>query len=392
MRRLVTWILLTAASSFGTIVSALPEYAARYGINSCTACHFSPVGGGPRTINGKLFGAHGYALNPALIQEYVSADFRGVFYYPERANQSKSGLGIMSGSVAGHVALDEAQKIHLVIESNIAGFQLAAARDTYGLYQFSPEGKPAWFESLMIGRFRAPFGIITDEHRTYTRLQSGTEWYAMEAGVMLSGEVPKADLHYDLAWLSGENTGGEAITQNGAGLWGTVLNLRYMPGPVMWGASYSYHRHDPRSDSRMAASIYAIVSLGRWTESRVPVTIELEAVRAWNWGGNLGRGFVNDPGYGASLTKTQSQGYLTEITWQVSPHFSWLYKMGYLTPDRNYPADYYSRHGIGFRWWPGPNVEVQLRAEMAQATPPSEKGSLAWGAENATYALLQLSF
>src|SRR5665213_3386586 len=178
MRKL-TWIFFAIIFFSGLNAAAYPEYSARYNINSCTACHISPVGGGPRTINGKLFGARGYAINKALMQDFVSADFRALFYYPERANETKSGMGIMSGSVAGHVALDEEQKIHLVIEQNIAGFQQANMRDTYALYKFSPDGKPAWFESLMVGRFREPFGIVTDEHRTYTRQATGTEWYAM---------------------------------------------------------------------------------------------------------------------------------------------------------------------------------------------------------------------
>jgi hypothetical protein len=384
--------MIIGLSATVQLAFALPEYSARYNINSCTACHLSPVGGGPRNVDGKLFGAHGFALNKALLQDYISADFRALFYEPERANQSKSGMGIMSGSVAGHVALDEAQKIHLVIEDNVAGFQQANLRDTYALYKFAEEGKSAWFESLMVGRFREPFGIITDEHRTYTRIQTGTEWYAMEVGTMLSGEVPKGDLHYDLALLNGENSGGQSLVQNGAGLWGSVINLRYMPGPAMFGASYSYHRHDPRIESRNAISLYAIVSFARWTDNRTPLTLEIEHVRAWNWGGNLSRGFVNDPAYAASVTKTQSEGWLAELRWDISAGFAWLYKFDWLTPDRSFPADYYQRHGIGFRWWPGPNMQVQVRAELARATPPSEQDSRAIGAESATFVILQLGF
>ncbi|MGZ3722694.1 MAG: hypothetical protein ACXVA9_07190 [Bdellovibrionales bacterium] len=376
----------------GETATALPEYSARYGINSCTACHESPVGGGPRNINGKLFGAHGYKINPFLVQDYVSADFRALFYYPEHANETKSGMGIMSGSVAGHVALDEEKKIHLVIESNVAGFQQAMLRDTYALYKFSTDERPAWFESLLVGRFRAPFGIITDEHRTYTRIQSGTEWFSMEAGALLSGQTGKANLHYDLAWLNGENTGGQSIAQNGAGRWGTVLNLRYMPGPAMFGASYSYHRHDPKSESRTAASFYTVVSVARWSDGKIPLTVELEHVRATNWGGNLGRGFINDPGYAASLTSTQSYGYLAQVIWDLSHKFSWIYKFDWLVPDQNFPSDFYQRHGLGLRYWFGPNAWLQVRTEVARASPPSEVGGQSLGAQNASFAILQLSF
>jgi hypothetical protein len=352
----------------------------------------SPVGGGPRNVNGKLFGAHGYPINPFLIQDFVSADFRALFYYPEFANKTKSGMGVMSGSVAGHVALDKQEKIHLVIEDNIAGFQQASLRDTYGLYRFSREGKPAWLETLMVGRFRAPFGLITDEHRTYTRLQTGTQWYSMEAGAMLSGADPRGDLHYDLALLNGENTGAQAIPSNGAARWGTVVNLRYLPGPVMFGASYTYHRHDPIRESRTAASLYAVISLARWSGGSIPFTVELEHARAWNWGGNLSRGFVNDPAYAATLTSTEARGWLAQVIWDISPKFNWIYKFDWLTPDKNFPSDYYERHGLGLRYWIGPGAWVQLRTEVARATHPSEKGSLSLGAQNASFALLQLAF
>jgi len=380
-------VLLFAASA-----QAYPEYAVRYNNNSCTACHLSPVGGGPRTVDGKLFGAHGYALNKWLAQDYVSADFRALFYAPERPAASKSGIGIMSGSVAGHVTLDSAQRFHLVIEQNLAGFAQAAPRDTYALYRFNQEGKPAWFETLLIGRFREPFGIVTDEHRTYTRIQSGTEYYSEEAGALLSGEATGAHVHYDLAYVDGENTGGTSLAQNGAGQWGSVVNLRWMPGAAFIGTSYSYHRHDPREDSRHALSFYSVVSIARMTEDRVPLTIEVEHVRTWNWGGNLSRGFVNDQGYAASLSHTQADGWYALLRWDFSQRFALLYKFDWLTPDRSFPADYYQRYGLGIRYWLGPGVELQVRGELARATPTSEKDSHSIGAENASFALLTVRF
>jgi hypothetical protein len=392
--KVCSWTRLLIVLFFiaGEKASAYFEYAARYNINSCTACHLSPAGGGPRNSNGKQFGAHGYKINPLLVQDYVSADFRALFYYPNYASESKSGFGVMSGSVAGHVALDAENKIHLVIEQNIAGFQQANLRDTYALYRFSPEAKPAIFELLQAGRFRAPFGIVTDEHRTYTRIASGTEWYAMEAGALLSGSTVKGQLHYDLAMLNGENTGGQALAQNGAGRWGTVANLRYMPGPVTFGSSYSYHRHAPRSESRTAFSLYSVISLARWTNEKIPVTVELEHLNAWNWSSNFTRGWVNDPAYAASLSATAAEGWLAQVFWDMSRRFTWIYKFDWLVPDRNFAADYYQRHGFGLRYWLGPGTWVQLRTEIARATQPSEKSGYSLGAENASFALLQLEF
>ena len=50
------------------------------------------------------------------------------------------------------------------------------------------------------------------------------------------------------------------------------------------------------------------------------------------------------------------------------------------------------RHGLGVRWYIGPNTILQVRTEVARATPPSEAGSTQMAAQNATFALLQLSF
>lgn len=369
---------------------AYPEYAVRNNMVSCTACHISPVGGGPRTVNGKLFGAHNYKMNPILAQEYVSADFRTLFYYPQRAGASKDGMGVMAGSVGGHVALDEDKRVHLVIEHNVAGFSAGQFRDTYAMFKFSDEGRSGWADSLLVGRFRVPFGIVTDEHRTYTRIQTGTEWYTFETGLLFSG-TPSDTLHYDVGLVSGENSAGQSLPQGEAERWGGVVNVRWMPGPALFGASALYHNHDPSGDSSWAGSIYSIWSVGRWTNDRVPLTIQVEHTRAWGSINHIGQGFASDPAYVSAVARSQSLGWMGEADWQFSQHFWVLYKFDWLAPDRDYPSDYYVRHGFGVRWFLAANVMLQLRTEFAQATPPSEAGSTAVGAQDASYALLQLA-
>jgi hypothetical protein len=376
----------------GFRAQAYPQYSVRYNVMSCRTCHLSPVGGGPRTVYGKLFGAHGYKTGKWQEQDYVSADLRVLFYYPQKPTESKSGMGIMSGSVAGHAPLDDDGRIQFVIEHNIAGFAAAPLRDTYALFRLNVDDKPNWFRTLLAGRFRAPFGIVTDEHRTYTRVQTATEWYTFETGLLLSGDSPGEFWHYDLALVNGENSGGQSLDQGVAPLWGTVLNVRWMPGAVMVGASGAYHEHSPARDSRSAASLYAILSVARWTDNRWPLTLEFEAAQAWGWGSNLGHGFANDPAYVSAVDRSVSRGGLAVVEWALSQRFVILYKLDYLIPDREFPADYYVRHGLGVRWWIGPNTIIQARTEVARAAPPSEAGSTQPAAQNATYALLQLAF
>jgi hypothetical protein len=369
---------------------AYVEYAVRYNMVSCRACHYNPAGGGPRTVAGKLFGAHSYSINSSFvnIQQFVSADFRALYYVPQRAAISKDGMGIMAATLAGHVALDEDQTIQLVIEHNLAGFSAAFFRDTYALFSFKGS---RWFESLLIGRFRSPFGFVTDEHRTYTRVQSATEWYTFETGLMASG-TPVEKFHYDLAAVSGENATGDSLAAGRSDVWGTIVNARWMPGPILVGLSGSYHRHHPDSQSREALSLYSLISFARWTQNQIPISLALEQVMTWNWDSHLGNGFANDPSYVAALRNAVAQGYLTRLEWMVNERFTFIYKFDWLTPDRSFPADYYSRHGVGFRWFIGPNTAIQARTEWARATPPSETGAKGEGGQNATYGLLQLAF
>jgi hypothetical protein len=389
-RGLLLILLVSLIEIFSMRASARPEYALRYNIISCTACHYSPTGGGPKNIYGKLYGAHGFSLNPSLVQDYVSADFRVIDYYPEHVSESNDGAGVMSGSVAGHLALDSAQKIHLVVEDNIAGFTKAPLRDTYALFRFAPaDGQPHAFESLLVGRFRPPFGIITDEHRTYTRIQTATEWYTFETGAMLSGS-PTSRLHYDFALVNGTKNAGQTFAPAEAEQTGAVANARYIFGATELGASTQYHTSTPMVSARSATSIYSIVSLDRATWGRIPASIYLEFVDAHNWDTNLGNGFANNMNYVTALGNSESQGWLAMLNYDLTRTFSLIYKFDMLTPDRDYPADYYLRHGFGFRYFVGPGVSLQMRTEWATATPPTEANSTKEGGQDATFGILQM--
>ena len=385
--RLVFFVTLFTAAR----VYARPEYAVRNNVVTCTACHLSETGGGSRNINGKLYGAHGYEINPLLLQEYVSADVRMLYYYPENATASKGGAGVMTGIVGGHAALDADQRVHVVLEHNVAGFAAAPNRDVYGQYRFHEAPVTSWLEAAQVGRMRVPFGIVTDEHRTYTRLLTATTFFDYETGGMLSG-TPSDRVHYDVALVSGEKNPGTAPVTGGATRFGTVANVRYMPGPFVIGASGQYHDHKKHRESREAISLYSIVSLGRWTDNRVNTNLSLEFVRAWKWDSQLmSQGFAANPDYVASLATATANAWLLSVDHWISPRFAVLYKYDRLTPDRAYPSDYYERHGIGFKWYVAPNTLVMVRTEKARATHPSETPVRSTGAQDASFATLQFS-
>lgn len=371
---------------------AYMEYAVRNNIIRCTACHLSPVGGGPRNVDGKLYGAHGWKLNPVLAQDYVSADLRVLYFYPERPTATKSGMGVMSGSVSGHVALDPDKRVQVTIEHNLTGFGAAPYRDTYALFALSPlDNQPHFFDSLMVGRFRLPFGIMTDEHQTFTRVQSATEWFTMQEGLLLSG-TPTDKVHYDLAALNGETATGSSLSTGQATKWGSEFNIRYMPGPILLGSSASFFQHEPQRESRQAASVYSVVSVARWTQDRLPVTLHLEFEQARNWDDHLAQGFANDPAYPNGAKQATSSGWLAWVNYSLGRQWVFTYKYDLLTPDRDFPADIYERHGLGTRWYFAPGAQLWVRTEFARATHPSERGSTSWAGQNATYGVLEMEF
>jgi hypothetical protein len=369
--------------------TARPEYSARYNIISCTVCHFSPVGGGPKKLNGKLFGVRFFKPSPSLIQDKVSGDFRALFYLPENSRTASSGMGVMSGSVAAHVPLDDKKKIELVLEHNIAGFSAAPYRDSYVLFHFSKENEYSWLGSLLVGRFRPPFGIITDDHRTYTRIQTATQWFTNETGVLLSS-TPSETVHMDLAVTNGFGSSGQSLNAGQANLWGGVFNIRYMPSAFYVGASA---RFGAISQSRTANawSLYTVLSLARWTQEEIPLTLKLEYVQAQKFNPLLARGYASDNNYVNSLTDSTSRGIYLQADWWLTNRLTLIYKFDYLMPDTTYNADFYLRNGVGLRWSAAAFTYLEARAELARATHPSENSKSGSLSRNAGFIILGVS-
>lgn len=371
-------LLLTFILSCPAIAYAYLQHALRNNIVSCQACHYSPTGGGPRNTNGKLFGAHGFEANPLLAQEYVSADFRVLYYRPQKQKTARGGLGVMTASVAGHVSLNDSTTF--VLEHNVAGFPSAPWRDSYVLFQLPNWGK--FFDTVLIGRFRFPFGYVTDEHRTYTRVQTATEWYTMDTGAMFTG-TPSGTFTYHLALVNGTHSSGNTLSADQADQWGGMGNVRWLRKPYVLGASAKYY--DPKADKicRVAWTVYAGMVFRSWFWL-------IERTEAKGFNGNLGQGFAT-AGYASAITADRSEGWLSWLEWGLNPRFALVYKFDLLTPDADFRSDNFERHGLGFRWTIAPNVNWQARAEWARATQPSEKNQSTIGAQNSFFTFLQVA-
>lgn len=375
---------------------ARPEYAVKYNINRCTTCHVSPTGGGPRNTMGKTIGAFGYPPNQWNQNDIFGGNIILIYLRPHDARNARGGMGVMNGSAWINLKINEetaANDFRLVAEQNIGGFN-AGPRNWFGRWHLARHNARSWTpEYLMVGRFVPAFGLMTDEHQTYVRLQTGTPWNtSLDMGILWSGN-PTEDLHYDIAIVNGRKNSGQGINQGLAEQWGSVLNVRWLSDkwPLMIGASTSRYPATTLSGEAKAHSIYAVVSIARWSQNIFPLSVSVEIDRAKNWNSSFAPAFVSDPTYAQNINSTSSEGRYLLADYEFRPYLSLQYKYDELTLNRNFPADTYRRHGLGFKYRFDNNAWLMLRAEKALSGHPVEKKGTKFGAQDMVWTVLSVS-
>lgn len=401
------WILCGCASlTLSSACFARPEYAIRHRINTCTACHLSPVGGGIRNVYGKHYGARDYQQGLYSNQDLVSGDLRMLYFYSQKVTSTSDGAGIMAGNIGVNVPIvlgtHDIPETRIVLTENVGGFPGGAGgpRETYARWKFKEDAAQTMYPKyLLLGRIESPFGIITDEHRTYTKIQTKTSWNDMEMGALVSGDLLES-VHYDFELVNGEETQGAVLGKSNATLFGTILNLRWMPArlPFALGASGSFHerkKSDPSTTTTgsnpEASAFYTMLSLDRLTKSLLTGSLMLEYVLAHNTNEQISSGFFTDPSYQASVLDAQSEGWYGQLNYDLSRRWTLIYKFDYLVLNTSFRSDAYIRHGLGVRYMMGPNMMVQGRYEKAAARQPTEAAGTGLGAQDAAWALLMIS-
>jgi len=346
MKIFISFLLVTSVEAF-----ARPEYALKFMTNRCTTCHTNPVGGGHRNVVGKTYGPKPAALEAFSRQDVFGFDFRTIFYTPvqkEDRESGKSGIGVMAAlpSMAVPFYKQKSQKWSLVYSHNVGGFYGTTPHDAYLKVQLYEDYR--WYpQSIIVGRFSAPFGLLDDEHRTYIRQQTRTSWNDKEVGLLLSGDWSPV-WHYDLAFVNGEQTAGAGFGGNQVALWGSILNVRALFASWGWmfGASASYYNNEKSSS---ALSIYQNLSVGNLTKGLLPGNLITEAVLARQMNSRLPTQFVSELKFKSQVEEADSIGYKVQWNYNIQPMWKLILKYDHLIPDREYASDSYQRYGVGLR-------------------------------------------
>lgn len=385
-------------------LSAKLEYALKIQANRCTTCHSSPVGGGHRSLTGKAFGPKSAPLQSFSEQDIFGFDLRSIAYTPvsTKNDKDRSGLGVMAAIPSVSIpfsATEEGKEWRLVYSHNLGGFQAKAnIRDAYLRVKFHDDYR-LLPQFISIGRFNPPFGIITDEHRTYVRQQTKTSWDDFEMGILFSGDWSHS-LHYDIALVN--TGGGRGFGEELIYKWGAIANIRYMSSWGWVAGSSAFARQClsfkdfefDKENCSSAVSLYQALSLDSLTNDWFPGVLLAEVVAGHNTNSYLqGNSFVSSPESLNSVLKDKiSVGSLVQLNYNFLPDWTFIVKYDYLTLDWEYRKDAYYRVGFGLRHFFNNQTSLQARYEKAIATPDEEENpqTQALASQDTLWFLLQI--
>ena len=366
-------LLILSALAIPTAAYARPEYAVKQ-VMSCVACHYAPWGGGPKTVYGKIFGSRGMGMGKFTTNDTFAGSIRTIGYYPTNSTTQKSnGFALMEASLSFTGAVlenkDANTELRAIVTYNMAPLG-TGLREAYGRYQTGSESIfPSYFS---VGQIYVPFGLLSDEHRTYTMLQTNMTLNNYDVGAVASGNFAPT-VTYDLALVNNFYSAG-AFSQ-GDLTYGEVYNMRWIPAslPVLLGASQNFER-TMNFPQPYAFSGYMALSLDRLTNSTLHGSFLYESVFAKNWGNatlnpSIPQFFIpaSDAAYQASVATTRSWGQYAQFKYDLSNQWVLVYKFDYLNLATSYPSDAFFRNGLGFEYFAGPNVIIDARGEIGKA-------------------------
>ena len=379
-------ILLLVLTAISTQKSfARPEYAALTHIVNCAVCHVNPYGSGARTVYGKLYGSRDFRPNWASKQEIVSLDVRGQDYYYQPVSPTNTqSKGVMIMNVIPTVnlplapSLDEPALGNLVLSYNFAAVG-QGLREAYYLNRFAPTSETAWISAMLVGNFMAPFGLLTDEHRTYTHQMVAMTNREFESGLLVTGD-PTYKMHYDLAISSGFANGGLG-TDSHPDSWGVFANFRHQIRnlPLQVGLSYAIEGTSAANYPLTAGSLYGVFAWDQYAPKfKGNIQTEIVAARGWNnssyttaAGDGIGN-FVPSTATNwlGAIQDSTALGFASLANWDLTPHWTIQLKYEQFIPEMNYQGDSFYRTGGGFKYAVNANVNLLARYDHGYVNRP----------------------
>lgn len=374
---------------------ARPEYAAENLYVSCNICHVNPMGGGLRNSNGKIFGSRDMELSPFSKNEWFQIDFRAPFQRATTSrNEETKGIAVMNTLVAAHLPIlkdSEDQETTGFVVSNSFGVLDNGLHEAYALIRI---GRP----QLLIGRFYVPFGLATDEHRTYTRLQTRTTVKDFETGLAVSGDLTSS-FHYDFSVTSGldNDASGNAIAATDSP-YGLAGNLRWKPflQPHFFGLSYLVHGTTLVPSPIEATSINFVTATNQMTNNKFKGSVLFEFVSSKGFNNNLLNSNISyfipatDP-WKDSVASSRAQGLNFGLNWSLTTRLIFQFKLEQFTPDVDYSGDKFTRTGCGLKYFFNSNMNLLARFEKSTASRPglTEAGTVS-AVKDYFYAIFHL--
>ncbi len=347
---------------------ARPEYALKQKTN-CTTCHALPMGAGPRNIAGKIFGSRSFAPATSSYNDLYYGDFRAEYFRPLHGSEdTRNGLALMVAAVSGNIPLKTGTTYDL---KYVGTFDLGSfstgSREQILLWS-KTKGALYLPDHILFGKFYLPFGLMTDEHRTYTKMQSKMSFRDYDMGLNLSWDFFGSS-HLDLALTNGFQSAGQGTNNDVTSAYTGNLRLN-PPGPFLIGTSYSQHESKKKAVTvARAHSIYAGIDFGRLTKDWLKITITGERVTARGWNDPAVNSnvafFTSNSIYSDSIKYAQSEGYYGLFKWDLIDTFTLVAKYDALAFDSKFPGDRYERRGYGFIWQFDSNLSLLARYETA---------------------------
>lgn len=361
---------------FSSNAEARPEYAVRHGIVSCSACHASATGGGIRNPYGKGYGTHGFKLSQISEKaKWFQVDYRLEAFQAKNA-ATRKGLFTMTTIPSVNLPIQTVDEnlpsMNFVVSYGLGRLDTALGY-AFVQYNLVEDYGNDWAEQVTIGRFNRPFGLITDEHRNFTKLSVPASTRDYETGVMFSG-TPTLTFHYDLAATNGLQGDMPSVDDSP---WALYANTRYIPflGPIMLGASYAKHGTSKVTVQPEAINLYALFSLQKILPSWPLVFIgEVQSATGWNnstINSNMSQ-FISSSfaSWQGSINDVRSQTVLLEADWYFNRHWIGLYRFEQFTPDTDFTGDRFVRYTYGLRWIMNAHSSLYARYERGYSTRP----------------------